>query len=490
MAIPFKRIPSNLRVPGVYTEFDNSNATRTSGLIQYKRLLIGTMLATGGAATPGVPQMILNTATGVQQFGAGSVLDGMIRAALAQDPYTELWALPLADPSAGAAATATLTVAGTATAAGTLALYVCGRLVQVAVGATDTAAAVATKIAAAINGYSDTTLPVTAAAAAAVVTLTARNKGETGNTLDVRTSYYGESLPAGQTFTATAFTGGSGNPSISAGLANMEGMWLQAWACAYTDTANLVILENEMYNRWGPLVAQEGHVFGAVKGTVAALSTLGSGRNSESLTLVEAIAEPMPAYEKAAETMALWVQSVANDPARPVQHLPYIWCLPPQEPDQLTVTEKNVLLFDGIATTYRSAGGQLMAERLITTYQTNSAGGTDASYLDSETRATLLYARHNLEDRIRRKYPQSKLADDGNLFGPGQDIVTPSTFKAELVAWAIEQVTLGIFENIETFKALTFSERDLNDRNRLNSVIVPDLVNGLRIVGTKIQFIL
>lgn len=487
MAITFNRTPANLRVPGVYTEIDNSNATQNSGLIEYRRLLIGTKSA-GGTATPEVPVQVLSVAGGTPLVGAGSVLDGMIRAALAQDSFTDLWVLPLADPAAGAAATATLTVTGTATAAGTLNLYVAGRQIQVGVAVTDTPTAVATKIVSAIQAVPE--LPVSATSAAGVVTFTAKNKGETGNGLDVRTSYYGEALPAGMSYAITAFTGGTGNPLVANALAAIEGSWFQAWATAYTDTANLVAIENEQYALWGPLVANEGHAFGAVKGTVSAVGTLGNARNSEHLTLVEAIAEPMPAYEKAAESMSIWAFAVSNDPARPVQNLPYLWSLPAAEADRLSLTERNVLLYDGIATTYVTPGGVMQAERMITTYKTNSAGGTDVSYLDSETLGTLLYLRHSLEDRIRRKYPRSKLADDGNLFGPGQNVVTPKSFKAEIVAWGIEQVTLGIMENINSLKALSFSERDINDRTRLNSLIVPDLVNGLRIVANKIQFIL
>ena len=252
----------------------------------------------------------------------------------------------------------------------------------------------------------------------------------------------------------------------------------------------MVALESEQNDRWGPLEETEGHVFVAIKGTVAALGTIGNGRNSEHLTIVGATAEPMPAYEKAAETMSIWAFAVSNDPARPVQNLPYSWCLPAVDGARLTLTERNVLLYDGIATTYVTSGGVMQAERLITTYKQNAAGGTDPSYLDSETLATLLYLRHNLKDRIKQKYPRSKLADDGNRFGAGQDIVTPKSFKAELVAWASEMLTLGLVENIDTFKQLTIVERNLTDRNRLDGLVVPDLVNQLRIIALKTQFIL
>lgn len=487
MAISFDRIPGSLRVPGVYTEISNQGATSGTQLLEYRRLLIGTKLA-AGSAPANVPVQCLSVSQAEELFGAGSVLAGMVAAAVAQDAFTDLWVLPIADPAAGAAATATITVTGPATEPGTLSLFVAGRKLQVGVSSADTATQIATKIADAVTA--DPSLPVTAASAAAVVTLTARNKGETGNSLEARLNYYGEQTPAGTTYAITAFTGGTGNPDITAALAGIGGSWYQAWATAYTDTANLVAIENEQNDRWGPLEETEGHVFGALKGTVSALGTIGNGRNNEHLTLVAATGDPMPAYEKAAETMSIWAFAVANDPARPVQNLAYVWCLPPVDGARFTTQERNILLYDGIATTLVTAGGVMQAERLITTYKQNSAGGNDVSYLDSETMATLLYLRHNLKDRIKLKFPRSKLADDGNRFGPGQDIVTPKSFKAELVAWAVEMMTIGLVENIDSFKALTFVERNLADRNRLDSLIVPDLVNQLRIIALKNQFIL
>jgi len=491
MAITFDRVPQNIRVPGVYTEISNQGATNGAGLIEYRRLLIGTMLPTG-IATPGVPVQCLSDGAAELLAGPGSVLSGMAVAALTKDQFTDLWLLPVADPDAGNAATATITIAGPATAAGTLNLYIAGRKVQVKVNTGDIATAIATAVTAAVNGYTNTkgALPVIATSTGQVVTLTARNKGQTGNDLDARVSYYQEEIPAGTTYEITPFSGGSGNPDLANVLDGIGGSWFQAWASAFSDTANLLAVHREQDDRWGPLEETEGHVFVGLKGTVASIGTVGNGQNSEHLTLVQSVAEPTPAYEKAAETMSIWAQAVSNDPARPVQNLAYSWSLPAQDGDRLTLTERNVLLFDGIATTDVTAGGVMQVERLVTTYKTNSAGGLDASYADSETLATLLYQRHNLKDRIKTKFPRSKLADDGNRFGAGQDIVTPKSFKAELVAWGIEMVTLGLMENIEIFKRMSFSERDLNDRNRLNSLIVPDLVNQLRIVALKNQFVL
>lgn len=483
----FNRIPNNLRVPGVYSEIDNSNAISGAQLLEYRRLLIGTVLDSGTMAT-GVPTLITSADQGVGLAGAGSVLAGQIEAAFAFDRFTETWAIGLED-SGGAKASATLTVTGPATAAGTIALLVAGRAVSVNVALADAASAIATKVAAAINAAAR--LPVTAAAAAGVVTLTAKNGGETGNSLDVRAGYYDETLPAGVGITVTAFTGGTGNPDVGDALAAAGDGWYQAVASAYADQANLVLLIQDQDDRWGPLREVEGHVFAGVKGTVASVGTFGGNFNSEHLTLVEAIASPTPAYELAAESAAIWAFRVANDPARPVQNINYAWSKAPAKMDQLSIAERNILLYDGIATTKVTPAGVLQAERFITTYKMNEAGGTDVSYLDSETLATLLYLRHDWRDRLLRKFPNAKLADDGNRFGSSAGpIVTPKSMKAEQVAWAIGMQDIGLIENIDSFKKLSLSERNLADRNRLDNLLVPDLVNQLRIVANKIQFIL
>ncbi|MBO3274130.1 phage tail sheath C-terminal domain-containing protein [Pseudomonas schmalbachii] len=487
MPISFDTIPgpASLRKPGVYSEVDNSQAVRGPQGITYRRLIIGSKTA-GGSAVAEKLVRVTSVAQADALFGPGSMLAGMVRAAMAQDTYTELHAMPLEDSAAGAAATATVTVGGTATAAGTLYLFVAGRRVDVGVGSGDAAAAVATKIAAAIT--SNANLPVTAAAAAEVVTLTAKNTGEAGNGLDVRANYFdGQALPAGLTVATTAFTGGTGNPDIANALAAIGQEWFQVWAVGYTDEANLSELENELASRFAWDREIEAHAFGAVRGTVGELASIGALHNSPHLGLPHASYEPMPNWEKAAETMAIAAKYAAIDPARPLQNINYAWCLPPQTGDKLTDAERNSLLFDGIATT-KVVVADMVAERLITTYQQNAAGAEDFSYLDVETLFTVMYIRHDWADLVRRKYPRSKLADDGTRYGPGQQVVTPKTMAAEALNRFREWELLGLVENADQFKQDLISERNLSDPNRLDMLLPPDLVNALRVVAVKIQF--
>ena len=488
MTISFNRIPGpgTLRRPGVYSEIDNSLAVSGPQSVTYKRLLIGQKLAAGTAQAEHLVR-VTSEAQADTLFGRGSMLAGMVRAALAQDTYTELQCMPVIDNPAGVAATGTAVFTGPATASGTLNLMIAGRAVDVGVISGDAASAIATAVAAAINANAD--LPVTAAAATATVTLTARHKGEAGNTLDGRANYYaGQALPAGVGVTFTAMAGGTGNPSLANALAAIGGEWLHTWAVPYTDAATLAVVKAELADRFDWDREIEAHAFTAARGTQGTLGALGDSHNSPHLVIAMANNEPMPAYEKAAEIMAIAAYYVAIDPARPVQNLPFVWCLPPAESARLTNEERNLLLFDGIATTKVTSDGVMQVERLITTYKTNSAGAPDVSYLDSETLFTLMFIRHDWRDYILRKYPRHKLADDGTRYGIGQAVVTPVVMKAEALVKFREWEDLGLVENIDSFKANLVAERNAGDQNRLDVLMPPDLVNQLRIVANKIQF--
>lgn len=488
MALSFDSIPSALRTPGVYTEIDSTRAQSGVQLLNCRILVIGQLAA--GAT---VAALTLTRVTSVEQartaFGAGSMAAIMCEAAMASNSTSELWVLPVADAGSGVAAAGSVTYSGSPTAAGTVELYVGGRRVRVGVSTSDTPASIATATAAAI--MADTTLPVTAAVDGGVparLNITARNKGEAGNSIDLRIGYYGEALPAGISATIVAMASGATNPDLTAALAAIGDNWFQCWALPYTDAANLALVEAELASRFGPLREIEGHAFVAARGSVGTLGTLGDSRNSKHLTIVAAQGEPMPTYAKAAETAALVAFYASIDPARPLQTLAYSYCLPPALSARFTRQERNLLLFDGVATTYVDDGGVMRTERLVSTYKTNALGSPDTAYLDVETIYTLMLIRHDWRDYLRRKYPRHKLAADGTRYGPGQAVVTPNLIKAEAVAKFREWEELALVENIDQFKADLIAERNGSDPNRLDVLLPPDLVNGLRIVANKIAF--
>ncbi len=151
--VAFNHIPVGLQVPaGQYVEFDSSQAGAST---QGRRLLVIGQVAAEGEAAAGEVMRVDSTEAVAGLFGAGSQVGAMARAAKAAHPTGEVWALPLADATGAAKATATITVSADNAKAGTIALYVAGQ--RVAVGVAEGADASA--IAAAVKTACDNAAP-------------------------------------------------------------------------------------------------------------------------------------------------------------------------------------------------------------------------------------------------------------------------------------------------------------------------------------------
>lgn len=492
MSISFNGIPTTLRIPFVAVEFDSSQAQQGPALLAYRGLHIGQKLPAGTWAADSV-----NKAANVNQViagaGRGSIAHRQAIGWFASNKSTEAWFGVVADNGAGVAATGTIVVGGPATADGTIALYFGG--VRVTVGVTNGQAStvIATNIAAAINANLD--LPVTASAATSTVTVTFRHKGLVGNSYDMRHSFIdGEVLPAGVTLTITAMgsvIAGTTNPTLTNLIAAMADLWFQVWSHPYTDATSLTAIENELASRFGPLRAQGGVAITSASGTLSSLTTLGTGRNSpHSVIVAQPGATPLtPPMEFAAEVAGLVAFYGAQDPARPFQTLAMTNAIAPAETDQFDPSsERDLLLHDGIATTKRVTGGGVQLERIITTYQTNTAGAADTAYLDVTTMLTLIYLRYSFRVLMQTKYPRHKLASDGTRLGSGQAVMTPSLGRSEALTWFRDNEALGIVEGSDQFKRDLVVERNASDPNRLDFLLPPDLINQLIGVDAKIQF--
>jgi phage tail sheath gpL-like len=486
MALSFNSIPVSIRVPGVYVEIDNTRAISGISGLPTKILVIGQRLAAGTVQAL-TPQLITSADQATAYFGIGSQLSHMLAALIKANNYTETWAIALDDNAAGAFATGTLTFTGAPTANGTLNLYIAGRLVQVAITAGQTVAQIATAVVAAVTAL--TSLPVTASAAAGVVTITARHKGECGNYIDLRHSYnIGEALPAGLALAIVGMSAGTGNPLVQPVLDLIGDAWYTDIVNPYTDATNLTAIETKMDTNFGPLKMIDGHVWTAATGTVSTLTTLGLTRNSSHVTMIGAKNSPTPPWEWAACLAGVAAYYLSIDPARPIQTLTLPGMLPPAVVDRFTLQERNILLSSGIATWRVDGGGNVVIERSITMYRTNAFLAADASFLDVETMRTLALLRYDLRNFIALKYPRHKLARDGTNFSRGQAVVTPKTLRAEIIARFKNWEDQGLAEDIDQFKNDIIVEIDPNDPNRVNALVPPNIVNQLRIFAGRIQF--
>lgn len=490
MPISFARIPANWRMPLYWVEVDSSKAglpidTNPTLLVGIKR-----------TASPGVvnvPVIVTQQAQADALFGRGSQLAGMFRAYFANNFASEVWAMPVAEGST--AATFTTVVTGTATAAGTVHLYIGGRHVPVAVASGDTATAVGASIAAAVTADLDSY--VSAANSTGTVTYTAREKGTYGNDLRVTDSYYGavggEILPAGITMTHTIPTIGAGDPTFTTAISNLGENQIEYVCMPFTDSTSMLAWETEFgfadTGRWGFVRQLYGHIFTSVRDTVGNLITYGDTRNSPQMSVlgIEATS-PSPRWEWAAAYTAKAARALSIDPARPLQSLHLEGILPAVLQGRFLISELNTLSTHGIATQRTFTDNVPTLARETTTYKTNLYGVSDDAYELVTTPATLARLLRNQRQAITSKYPRHKLANDGTRFGAGQAIVTPKTIKAELVAqYRIDEFN-GLVEDGKNFKENLIVERDSNNPDRLNVLYPPDLVNGLRVFAVLAQF--
>lgn len=487
MSISFNSVPASIRTPFVAIEFDSSAAAGNRPATQpYKGLLIGQKLSTGTVGAL-VPTKIGSAKAAETAFGKGSMLSSMADAWFANNTFSELWAVALEDDAAGVKAEGEVAFTGPAIAAGTVHLYVGGHKVKVAVASGATATTIADDLETAINA--DLSLPVTAVAAAGTLTLSAKHKGEAGNELDLRIGYYaGEGLPAGVAASITGFSGGTTNPDIVDVFAAIGDEQFNVIALPYTDAANVATFKAEMDLRFGPMKQNEGLGFAFKAGSAASLQSFGSGLNTQHLSIMGGFKVPTASYKVAAALAAVVTYHGNIDPARPMQTLKLAGVLAPAVEDRFTQSERNSLLFDGVSTFVVATDGTVKIERLITTYQQNEAGAESDAYLDVETMLTLGYLRYDLRNYILGKYPRHKLASDGTRFGLGQAVVTPKLIKAELLAKFRTWEEMGLVENFGQFKADLVVERNTSDPNRLDVLLPPDLINGLRVSAIKVAF--
>jgi phage tail sheath gpL-like len=233
---------------------------------------------------------------------------------------------------------------------------------------------------------------------------------------------------------------------------------------------------------------QFGHVFTAKRGEAEALMTFGNSRNDQHASVFGVEPNnPNPVWVIGASALARASVFYRNDPARPLQTGVLVGLTVPNVADRFNFNDRQALLSNGIAT-LTVGGSNVMIERAITTYQRNSFGDADNSYLDSATLYTIAYIIGALKTAITSKYARHKLANDGTRYGPGQAIVTPKVIKSELIAQYGKLEALGLVENAELFAKYLVVERNKNDVNRIDVLLPPDVVNQLRIFAMQVQF--
>jgi phage tail sheath gpL-like len=270
----------------------------------------------------------------------------------------------------GVQATATVTLATTATGPGTLSVWVAGRLFRVGIETGDTPTAIGELLELAINAHAN--LPVTSNNVTGVVTCTARNKGLSGNTIALRceiTSSCAMTAVAGAAYLASGTL--EGDPTTP--LANIQAQRFHIIACWTNDPTEIAIFKTHILlqstatsQKWGFVVAPSTE---AISSAIADAATDDSYR----VQLVNLYKSDVPEYELCAAFAALRAKEVNRNKTLDYLELPGI----PAPYDQTawpSTAEEQTALEGGVAVLRPvRSGGWCQVVRNVTTRVTSPA---------------------------------------------------------------------------------------------------------------------
>ncbi len=463
MTIDFYEISASNEVPATLTEVGSSGP---SGVAPKRTLIVAERLASGTVAA-NVPYLCTADTTGDAGSGIGSPTGEMVRAYKPIDPDAVLYAIGL-DETASVAAAGSLGLSGTASASGELVFRVGGRRYAVAVASGDLAANLLTTLKSLVDG--DTRrLATTSAIAASAIPLTARAKGPTGNSLDIRQE--GTAI-AGLTVTLGAFTGGLTAPSVTAAIAAVASEKYDTIVISGTDSTTMTAIEAEAIRRAQGGVEMPTIVFYGVSGSLGTLLSFSSTRNSKHTCPVPAHTSPTPPWIAAAIAAAVASKSAAQDPGRPYYGLELTGLLPQAISDRLEFSERQQLVVAGWSIWDVTADGTCFVERLVTAYKTDGAGQPDTKFRDVTTMRILSDWREQWR-ALTSGWRTYKLVDDDTPLNAGVRAITPSYGKAAQDALYERYAGTGNVQRVSDFIAKSRCERDTlgnpsGNRKRLN----------------------
>jgi phage tail sheath gpL-like len=496
-SILFNNIPGAGLVSPIFT-FEVNSGGQYAQIDRF--ILIGHKTAAGSMALD-QPISVASQDQVDAYAGPGSQLREMYRIAAQNAPATPFWIMAI-DDSALTAATWTLTI-GSFSGVGVGTFKVCGEKIQISVGAADTPTTIAAAVAAAINAYYNpltrAMLPITASAAAAVITITARNKGAIFN----ETDFYVDALIQGNVFaqagvwTLAVATAGVGTPTgVAAALAALGDDPADFVVCPWSDSTSLgsyTAWGSDVSGRWAWSRQSYGHCWCANLGAFSALTTLGLTMNDRHTTILGCIA---PGARGTAHSSYLWIAGfaarvstwlmdcVTGNVSRNQTGLVVQGLEPPRDRSVWpNYSGRNTLLSSGVSTWSVGADGSVRVDKLITTYRTGSSGQPDTVFRDIQAMYQCSGGLSFLRAGLATLFGQKALANSnpGNLGA----IATPADIKAGFVSLYSQLCNQGVFQDASTFASLLSVQINAANPDRVDVFCPLERVNPLDILAAN-----
>lgn len=491
MSITFNQVPSNAAASGTFVEQQQVSRSVAAQIIPQRILLIGQYNAGLTPSTTAI-QPVLSLSQAKSRYGRGSMLAILADYAFRTCGAVPVYAIAVEDDGGATAATGAITVTGTATSSGTLAIYIAGVKVAVGVAADDTASEIATAIAAAINAAAD--LPVTASVdtgTPTVVDLTCKWAGLTGNTVTLDENYLiteSQFSPAGTTiaFSGATLSGGATDPDIGIALDAIGDDHYTVIVDPYgsSDTYDaLRIKGDELSDAISKriMLAVSGYT-----GTRANLLTLLGSRNSQWYSIVPvsgSLSMPLMVAASAAGASAL---SAQLDPGRPARTLELKGIRGASE--AWSYTERNAVVLAGGSTTLTDMSGIVRIEDTVTTYTTDPDTSENDAWRFAETVFNLMNKVYQIDQTFKAEpFARSIVVDDASTTQK-QYAIRPKVVKGYAVALVDNWIAQAWSRERDAIVAGITAEINATNAGRIDLVIPDVMAAGGKIYAIKLEW--
>jgi phage tail sheath gpL-like len=396
-------VPVSLRRPGVYSQFTfNANP---GSLVALPKLVVIVAEAKGGSAAFGTPIQIFSAADGDAKLGQGTFAALGARMAFAvgalRGTTPQVWVCPVAEAGSGAAAVETITITASSAQAGNLAIQICGRTINVGVSAGDSATTIASNLLAQIQA-NYAILPITATAAAGVVTGTNITKGLNGN--DV--TYATISAPTGVAVAYAQSTAGSGVADPTTALEALYDKRYHAVCLSNHLAADIALCIADRAVDWGYAQANYKYYFLGSTASLGTATTLAGEANDFGVGIVTCTGCPNLPVELAVAVGTSWFSHDAPNYNMDGETLPLV---PPSGANAYSDAQIESALGGGL-TPLTPAGLYVKVERLTSTETTVNSAPFEPTRDMGNTRTSAELAEQ-IAIAIATGLPQQTLTD-------------------------------------------------------------------------------
>jgi phage tail sheath gpL-like len=471
-------ISAQYLVPGVFNKFDASRAIRGPREMPRSVLLFGQV--TNPLFNPAQFNKRLTVTTEAEAkglFGEGSVLfDMWVGAKKNAGLGLPIRCVALRDDEDAIAAVYTLTIAAdTNHLTGELPVYIGGERVATGVGA-ENAAGIAAKLHAKLIKLTD--LPFTFAVNGAVITMTAKNKGELGNHIDIRTRYYASDSPIqGVSITVARTIAGALNPDLTDAITNMRTTRDTEWVVPYTDGATMTMVEEEALRRWSHEVQTDIQFIVAMRGTEAQHTAWLQPRNSPLGHSVHTTKDLTSPWVTAAMAGAVIESMASLNPCTPHTGATLVGYKGALADEGFENEQINLFMVDGGSGLVTQEDGTATLMRMVTNYTTHNTGAYDVSMRELTWIKNLSWFRwyRNVEWSIKT---QGFLLGEYAEAIPGQKIMTYEVAEDMLLAIYDNAIGIARMQHRDHYQQTMVLQLD-GPNGRVKVQDEPVVMNGL-----------